>query len=254
MVTASAGCLDFGQPPSFSECGSPNAHNIPLPVQFNVSNWTAGTLTLTVRTVCSQHLTPSDVSYRIRSANLTQFLDGPPGTGPEVMGTRVTFAYADTNASGWLDRGDMFTLSVEPPQQAVLLAGGGLNVYNISNSRTPNAVGFAEIPFLGPPSIGLALSSHSANTTTINVTSVENLPPTPFKEYQITLFNRENSHHTYPDGDPHISWLDADADGALSAGDQLVIAADPSNPDYQAGGHLEVRFFITLVGTLANLP
>jgi hypothetical protein len=121
-------------------------------------------------------------------------------------------------------------------------------------------VGVAEIPFLGPPHVGLALSSHSANTTTINVTSVENLPPTTFDELQVIIYSGDNTNFPYFGHDvsrvwpANVSYVDADANGAFSAGDQLVVALDASTAGHQTGGRLEVFFFLNTVGVLSPLP
>ena len=260
MVTASAGCLDFGPPPFHSS--DPNCPSGPsplVPIQVNVSNWTGGVVTFTVRAVCGgPAMMPGNLTYKVRSANNTVFLNGTVGTGPEVLGARVTLVFHDANASGWVDRGDVFTLSIDPPDRDLLLAGGSVDAYN--DSRHSNFVGLSNIPFPIPPHVGLSVASHSGNITTIAVTSVEGLPPTPFDELKVTIYTRSSPSDPYFGHDVSKSWLatlthrDADADGALSAGDQLVLSVAPSHAGEQTGGRLEVVFHVNSVGILEPLP
>jgi hypothetical protein len=251
MFTASAGC--FGPvpfPSSNNDC--PDGPAPLVPIQVIVSNWTAGVLTFTVRAICDgSAMAPDNLTYKVLSANLTMFLNGTTGTGPEVLGARVTFAFDDANSTGLVDRGDIFSLSIDPPERAPLLGGGRVDAFNNSMH---NIVGLAHIPFPAPPHVGLSLSSHSGNNTTITVNSVENLPPTTFDELQFTIYNRRNTHYQYLGPDPHIAYMDSDADGAFSAGDQLIVSVDPAAPDEQTGGRIEVSFFGLTVGTLAPLP
>lgn len=260
MATASAGCLDSGPPPFHSSDPDCPSSRAPLvPIQVNVSNWTAGRVTFNVRAVCGvPAMRPGNLTYAVLSANLTVFLNGTVGTAPEVQGARVTLAFADANATGWVDRGDIFTLSIDPPERAILLAGGRVDAFN--DSRHSNHVGLAEIPFPAPPRVELSMSSYSGNITMITATSVENLPPTPFDELEVIILARNNASYLYRGHDvtrawpANVTYQDADADGAFSAGDQLVVSVDPAYEDDQAGGRLEVWFHLHTVGILAPLP
>lgn len=260
LVTVSAGCLAPVQnqpPPQFGpDC--PISRAPPVPIQLNVSNWTAGIVTYTVWVVCGlPTMMPANLTYIVKSANGTVFLEGPAATGLEVLGARVTLAFTDANATGWVDRGDTFTLSVDPPEGALLLAAGRVTAFN--DSRHSNSVGLADIPFPATPHVGLSISSHSGNISTLVVTSVENLPPFAFDDIQILIFSQDNTSLLYL-GPPkrawpaNVSYRDTNADGAFSAGDTLVVSVDPSQADEMRGGRLEVSFFLHTVGILEPLP
>jgi len=260
MAAALAGCLQSGPPAHQSlDTDCPSGRAPLVPIQTTSSNWTAGVLVYTVRAVCGvAAMVPGNLVYRVLSANLTVFLNGTAGTGPEVLGARITLAFGDLNASGWVDHGDTFTLSVEPAEKALLLVGGRIDAFN--DSRHSNSVGLAHIPFLGPPHVGLSVLSHSNNTSTITVSAVENIPPTPFGEVKIVLYAKGGGTVLY--SGPLVAWAtpalvtyhDADGDGAVSLDDQLVVKAHTFDMGDPSGGRIVLWFHLETLADLSPLP